>query len=52
MPLKNINYNVTIENNMAQVELSQYYENSLDKTIEINYYFPISPDATIVSFKA
>ncbi len=52
LPLKNIKYKVNIENNLAKVELSQYYENTFDYKIETNYYFPISPDATFDSFKA
>ena len=52
LPLKNIYYNVSIVNNLAKVELSQYYANTFDYAIETDYYFPISPDATFDSFKA
>jgi len=43
---------VRIENNIAKVELSQYYTNPFYYKIETDYYFPISPDATFDSFKA
>ncbi len=52
LPLKNIKYKVNIDNNLAKVELSQYYENTFDFKIETDYYFPISPDATFDSFRA
>jgi len=41
-----------IENNLAKVEIYQYYENPFSYKIETDYYFPISPEATFNDFRA
>ena len=52
LPLKNITYNVEIEDSIARVELIQYYYNDRPNTIDTEYNFPISDSAVFDKFSA
>jgi len=52
LPLKNITYNVYIEDSIARVEIIQYYHNDRPNTIETEYNFPISDKAVFDKFSA
>ena len=50
VPLKHIDYQLSISNSLANISLSQRYENPSDKFLEVDYSFPISPNASIYKF--
>jgi hypothetical protein len=52
IPLKNININIKIVENLARVEIEQEYENNSPVALETTYNFPISSEAVFDSFKA
>src|SRR4051812_13163171 len=52
IPLKNININTKIVENLARVEIEQEYLNDSELNLETTFKFPISSDAVFDSFKA
>jgi hypothetical protein len=52
LPLKKIIYDIQIVNGVAEVALSQTYVNNGNKFLELQYRFPISPNACLHSFAA
>lgn len=52
VPLKSSEYNVEIVNSIANVSLLQSYENPTNKYLELEYSFPISPNACVYKFVA
>ncbi len=52
LPLKDITYNVYIEEAIARVELVQHYYNNQDSTIHTEYNFPVSDNAVFDKFSA
>ena len=50
LPLKHIDYQLNISNSLANISLSQRYYNPSDKFLEVDYSFPISPNASIYKF--
>ena len=52
VPLKHIDYQLEIVNSLLHVTLVQRYDNPTDKFLEVDYSFPISPEASIYKFIA
>ncbi len=52
VPLKLSEYHVEIANSIANVTLTQTYLNPTDKFLEVEYSFPINPDACVYRFVA
>ena len=52
VPLKHIDYQLEVVNSLLHVTLVQEYENPCDKFLEVDYSFPISPEASIYKFIA
>ena len=52
VPLRHMDYQVSIAGSIAQVRLEQHYENPLDALLELEYMLPIEPSACVTSFKA
>ena len=51
IPLKLTQVNAHVTGLIASVSVSQQFENPLDKTVELNYLFPIPQQAALVDFK-
>jgi hypothetical protein len=52
VPLKNIDYQLEIVNSLANITLQQRYHNPTGQYLEVDYSFPISPEASIYQFVA
>ena len=52
MPLKSSEYYVEIVNSIANVTLTQVYHNPTDQFLEVEYNFPVNPQACIYRFVA
>ena len=52
MPLRSSDYHFEIINSTANISLSQKYFNPTDQFLEIEYNFPIHPNACIYQFTA
>ena len=52
LPLKKIVYDIAIVNGVAEVTLTQTYLNTTDKFLELQYRFPLHPNACIHKFVA
>jgi Vault protein inter-alpha-trypsin domain len=52
VPLKKIDVDVKINNNIANVTIVQLFENTMDKNIEALYKFPIPASSTVYDFQA
>jgi len=52
LPLKKLDISVLIDANVAEVKYSQIYINNTDKTLDLEFFFPVSPEATFNSFEA
>lgn len=52
VPLKNIDYDVLIIDNIAKVQLTQTYRNPLACFLEVEYSFPLEPNACLTKFHA
>ncbi len=52
MPLKTSDYHVEIVNSIANIVLTQEYFNPTDKSLEVEYNFPINPKACVYKFVA
>jgi len=52
VPLKSCEYQLEIVNSLTNVTLVQTYHNPTDKFLEIEYNFPINPQACIYKFSA
>lgn len=52
LPLVHADYQASILNNVCEITLEQEYVNNSDTNLELDYYFPIEPNATILGFKA
>ena len=52
VPLKHINYDVQIGDNLAKVQLTQTYLNPLQNFLEVEYSFPMEPNACLYKFHA
>ena len=51
-PLKLSDYHLEIVNAIANVNLAQHYSNPTDKFLEMEYSFPIAPNACVYRFTA
>ena len=51
-PLKMSDYHLEIANAITNVNLTQLYHNPTDKFLEMEYNFPIAPNACIYRFTA
>jgi len=52
VPLRNCEYQMEIVNAMVNVTLTQVYINPTDKFLEMEYSFPINPNACVYRFVA
>lgn len=52
VPLKHIDYQLEVVNSLVNITLKQKYQNPTDQYLEVDYSFPISPDASIYKFSA
>ena len=52
MPLRSAEYHLEIVNSLANVSLAQNYYNPTDQFLEVEYNFPVSPDACIYRLTA
>jgi hypothetical protein len=52
VPLRTCEYQMEIVNAMVNVTLVQTYHNPTDKFLELEYSFPISPNACVYRFVA
>ena len=52
MPLKQSEYFLEIVNSMVNVSLTQSYYNPTDQFLEVEYSFPINPNACVYRFVA
>lgn len=52
IPLKVSEYHVEISNSIANITLTQKYQNPTNQFLEIEYNFPVNPDACIYRFVA
>jgi len=52
VPLRTCEYDMEIVNAMVNVTLVQTYHNPTDKFLELEYSFPISPNACVYRFVA
>jgi Ca-activated chloride channel homolog len=52
VPLKSSEYELEIVNAITSVTLVQTYENPTDKYLELEYSFPINPNACVYRFIA
>ena len=52
VPLKSSDYHIEIVNSLANVTLIQNYHNPTKKFLEMEYSFPINPEACIYRFTA
>eukprot|EP01017_Pseudomicrothorax_dubius_P012434 TRINITY_DN1513_c0_g2_i2.p1 TRINITY_DN1513_c0_g2~~TRINITY_DN1513_c0_g2_i2.p1 ORF type:complete len:685 (-),score=64.68 TRINITY_DN1513_c0_g2_i2:64-2118(-) len=51
VPLRSINYNISIYETLANVEITQTYANDLDVPIETQYLLPVNPDAAFTKME-
>ncbi len=52
LPLKHIDYQIDITNGLASITLEQKYINPTEKFLEIEFSFPIDPNACIYKYVA
>jgi hypothetical protein len=52
VPLKHIDYQLEVVNSLVNITLKQKYHNPTDQYLEVDYSFPISPEASIYKFSA
>jgi hypothetical protein len=52
LPLKHIDYQIDITNGLASITLEQKYLNPTEKFLEIEFSFPIDPNACIYRYVA
>ena len=52
VPLKHMDYQIVIAGSVAEITLEQQYHNPMDALLELEYLFPVEPNACVTSFKA
>jgi Ca-activated chloride channel homolog len=52
LPVIEALYDVEITNALADITLTQRYKNNTDKFVEVDYNFPVNPNACIYRFTA
>ena len=52
VPLKHIDYQLEVVNSLVNITLKQKYHNPTGQYLEVDYAFPISPEASIYKFSA
>ncbi|KRW99058.1 hypothetical protein PPERSA_11659 [Pseudocohnilembus persalinus] len=52
IPLKFIDYNIQINDSIAEIEIKQVYQNNMENNIQTQYYFAISPTAVFTELEA
>lgn len=51
LPLKNLTYDIELADSLAFLQLEQTYINNLDKILNVQYIFPVNPNAVIYDFE-
>ena len=51
MPLKSFSYDIELADSLAFLSLEQIYVNGSNKTLDVQYVFPVNPQAAVVDFE-